>query len=169
VPAEVFAACNWTAGTGAAGRGARGQRRLHVEVRVSLPRANLSGLEAARRQYAAALAAAEDMAAKRLTVDTGTVEHWAVLPLRDLGDGGFAQYEQTQGDTARAGLGRVVARLRNAVVTVEYSGANYPVGQNGFPDRSRASPLDGSTAQQGAAGVAIQLTKALAACVVCMD
>jgi hypothetical protein len=168
--AEAYAACSWTTGRPIwSGTGPHRQRRLHANVRVLLPRADMTGHAAARTQYAAALAGARDMAAKRVRLDAGTTEYWPVVPLRGVGDAAYGQYEINRSGVTSVGLGRAVVRLRNAVITVEYSGTDYPADQRGFADRSKATPLAGENAQLGATGVAAELTQELAACLVCLD
>jgi hypothetical protein len=168
--AEAYAACGWTTGRSIwSGTGPHHQRRLHAGVRVLLTREDMTGHTAARLQYAAALAGALDMAAKRIRLDAGTTEYWSVVPLRGVGDAAYGQYELNRSGVSSVGLGRAVVRLRNAVITVEYSGSDFPADRRGFADRSKAIPLAGENAQQGAAAVAVELTRALATCVTCMN
>jgi hypothetical protein len=168
--AEAYAACGWTTGRSIwRDTGPHHQRRLHASVRVLLPRADMTGHTAARLQYAAVLAGAREMAAKRVRLDAGTTEYWPVVPLRGVGDAAYRQYEVNRSGVSTVGLGRAVVRLRNAVITVEYSGSDYPADRRGFADRSKAGPLAGENAQQGAAAVAVELTRALAACVTCVN
>jgi hypothetical protein len=168
--AEVYAGCRWTGGQGIwTGRGPREQRRLSVSVRVSLPRDGTSGHAATRLLYAAALTGARDMAAKHIRLDSGITEYWPVRALPRVGDAAYGQYEINRSGTSVVGLGRAVARLRNALITVEYSGVDYPADRHGFADRSKATPLNSEKAQRGAADVATTLTYGLAACTTCKN
>jgi hypothetical protein len=168
--AEAYAACSWTTGRSIwTGSAPHRQRRLHVNVRVLLTRDKMTGQAATRLQYAAALAGAQDMAAKRIRLDSGTTEYWPVVPLRGIGDTAYGHYEINRSGVSNVGLGRTIVRLRNAFITVEYSGSDYPSTRSGFADRSRATPVAGADAQQGAARVAAELTRALAACFTCMN
>ena len=68
----------------------------------------------------------------------------------------------------RSGTSRMVVRTQNAVITVDFDGATYPLDHDGVAVQRKGVPLDESVTREAAQAVARDVTTALSSCRTCV-
>ncbi len=156
-----YAACEWSEPPGIARPGTTAAHRLDISVRL-----HLDGDAAAKSEYDAAWRGARAMAGTA-TGAPGDLHGEAPSVVR-IGEQAFTQHLTLNGTLGRSGTVKTTARLRNAVITVRYTGATAEPG-TADPKTREKPPLDEATARNGAEQVARAVTEALTRCGTCLE
>ncbi|WUH98135.1 hypothetical protein OHR68_32225 [Spirillospora sp. NBC_00431] len=159
---ERYIACEWSEPPeGSAGAKALTAHRLNVAIRL-----HLDGQAGAKSEYDAAWAGAKAMAGTAKGA-AGALHAEAPVATR-IGEHAFTHYSTLKGPLGQSGTAAATVHLRNAVITVRYTGTTSPLDKGASPKASTPKPLDEAPARSGAENVARGITNTLAACTKCL-
>lgn len=159
---ERYIACEWTEpSVAAAGTKTLTTHRLNIAVRL-----HLDGVSPAKSEYDAAWGGAGAMAgtAKGAAGDL----HAEAPTVTRIGDQAFTHYSTLKGPLGQSGAVAATVRLRNAVISVRYTGTTSPLDKTGSPKPNASKPLDEATARTAAETVTRSVTDTLKACTKCL-
>ncbi|MFD0691563.1 hypothetical protein [Actinomadura fibrosa] len=160
---ERYAACAWEEPVAGKGGTTLTSHRLNVAVRL-----HLDDTGRAQAEYDDAWRGAGAMAGTA-KAQAGSIDSEAPSVVGGVGDRMFTQHRTLDSALGRSGTVAATVLLRNAVITVEYRGATFPLERDGTAKLKDSRPMDEATARAGAEAVARDLVGALNACGKCLS
>lgn len=159
---QQYAACDWREPLSAEKGKTLTSRHLRVAMRLFV---GASGLADAESDYRSAWRTSKQ---GTVTDSVGSIHNEAPVLTRGLGDEAFLHHTVTTTALGRSGTSRMVVRTQNAVITVDFDGATYPLDHDGVAVQRKGVPLDESVTREAAQAVARDVTTALASCRTCV-
>ncbi|MWA06021.1 hypothetical protein F8568_037855 [Actinomadura sp. LD22] len=159
---QRYASCEWREPLSAQKGKTLISRHLRVAMRLFV---GASGLADAKSDYQSAW---RTSAQGTVTDSVGSIHNEAPVLTRGLGDDAFLHHSVTTTALGRSGTSRMVVRTENAVITVDFDGATYPLDHDGVAVQKKAVPLDESVTREAAQAVARDVTTALSSCKTCV-
>jgi hypothetical protein len=159
---QQYAACDWREPLSAGKGRTLTSRHLRVAMRLFV---GASGLADAESDYRSAWRTSKQ---GTVTDSVGSVHNEAPILTRGLGDEAFLHHTVTTTALGRSGTSRMVVRTQNAVITVDFDGAVYPLDHDGVAVQRKGVPLDESVTREAAQAVARDVTTALSSCKTCV-
>ncbi|GAA2161712.1 hypothetical protein [Actinomadura napierensis] len=159
---QQYVACEWREPLSAQKGRTLVSRHLRVVMRLF---AGGPGLADAKSDYQSAWRTSKEGTA---TDSVGSIHNEAPILTRGLGDEAFLHHTVTTTVLGRSGTSRMVVRTENAVITVDFDGAAYPLDHDGVAVQKKAVPLDESVTREAAQAVARDVTTALSSCRTCV-
>lgn len=159
---QRYAACDWREPLSAEKGRTLTSRHLRVAMRLFV---GASGLADAESDYRSAWRTSKQ---GTVTDSVGSIHNEAPILTRGLGDEAFLHHTVTTTALGRSGTSRMVVRTQNAVITVDFDGAAYPLDRDGVAVQRRGVPLDESVTRDAAQAIARDVTTALSSCKTCV-
>ncbi|MDL4814894.1 hypothetical protein [Actinomadura opuntiae] len=159
---QQYVGCDWREPLSAEKGKTLVVRHLRVATRVFV---GAFGLADAKSDYRSAWRTSSQ---GTVTDTVGSTHKEAPQLVRGLGNEAFLHHRVTTTALGRSGISRIVVRLENAVITVDFDGATYPLAHDGVAVQSKGVPLDESVTRQGVEAIARDVAAGLASCKVCL-
>ncbi|MFB4301403.1 hypothetical protein [Actinomadura sp. NTSP31] len=159
---QQYVACEWREPLTAEKGKTLVARHLRVATRLFV---GTSGLTDAESDYRSAWRTSSQ---GTITDSIGSTHNEAPQLVRGLGNEAFLHHRVTTTAVGRSGTSRMVVRTENAVITVDFDGATYPLAHDGVAVQSKGVPLDESVTRIAADAIARDVAAALTSCKTCL-
>ncbi len=158
---EQYVSCTWSEPMSASGAKTVVSRQLHIAVRLYR---DASALTKATDEYGAAW---RSSSAGTMTDSIGSMHNEAPERLSGIGDEAFVHHRTAKTALRESGTASMSVRLQNAVISLEFQGAEYPLDRDGVTDPGKARPLGKAQVREAVIAFGRNVAASLAACKKC--